>query len=174
MALSNEKKLYLKGILNNSLAQALIRLVAPQESILTIRIILFLSLIISNGLAFYYIASSVLSFLDYEVTTTSRTIYEMPTQFPKITICNRNRFQTKYSLDFLQKINMNLNSNVNIFNGNGMKDVEYKVANELTDNIKYRADGMIRNNFTNDDKKQLGHSLEDILMYCKFDDIACS
>ena len=97
MALSNEKKLYLKGILNNSLAQALIRLVAPQESILTIRIILFLSLIISNGLAFYYIAGSVMSFLDYEVITTSRTIYEMPTQFPKITICNRNRFQTKYA-----------------------------------------------------------------------------
>jgi hypothetical protein len=174
MIQDNEKKLYIKGILNNSLAQAIIRLVAPQESNLAVRIYLFLFIVSSNALAFYYIAGSVMSFLDYEVTTTSRTIYEMPTLFPKITICNRNRFQTKYALDFLHKINININSNVNIFNGNGMKDVDYKVVNELTDNIKYRADGVIRNNFSDLEKKQLGHSLEDILMNCRFDDNSCS
>jgi hypothetical protein len=174
MIQDNEKKLYIKGILNNSLAQAIIRLVAPQESNLAVRIYLFLFIVSSNALAFYYIAGSVMSFLDYEVTTTSRTIYEMPTQFPKITLCNRNRFQTKYALDFLHKINININSNVNIFNGNGMKDVDYKVVNELTDNIKYRADGVIRNNFSDLEKKQLGHSLEDILMNCRFDDNSCS
>jgi hypothetical protein len=55
-----------------------------------------------------------------------------------------------------------------------MKDVEYKVVNELIDNLKYRADGMIRNNFSIVEKQQLSHSLEDILMYCKFDEISCS
>jgi hypothetical protein len=174
MVLSKEKKLYIKGILYNSLAQAIIRLVAPEESNITPRIFLFLFIVTSNALSSYYIAVSVLSFLDYEVITTSRTIYEMPTQFPKITICNRNRFQTKYAFDLLHNITKNMNTNIKVFSSNEMKDVDLKIVNELLDNIKYRADGMIRNNFSNEDKQQLGHSLEDILMNCKFDDIACS
>jgi hypothetical protein len=174
MILNNEKKVYLKEILYNSLAQAIIRLVTPEQSYLTLRIFLFLFILSSNALASYYIAGSVMSFLNYEVITTSRTIYEMPTIFPKITICNRNRFQTKYAFDFLHKINMNFNSNVNVFNYNEMKNVDFKVVNELLDNLKYRADGMIRNNFSNVEIQQLGHSLEDILMNCKFDDSDCS
>ena len=46
-----------------------------------------------------------MTYLTYGVSTTSRTIYETPTLFPKVTFCNYNYFTTKYGYDVIQSEN---------------------------------------------------------------------
>ena len=46
-------------------------------------------------------ANSVSNFLSYEVTTKIRRVYESPTIFPTVTICNKNKFTTVYFYNYL-------------------------------------------------------------------------
>ena len=45
---------------------------------------------------------------------------------------------------------------------------------DLMEKLTYQANGIIRNNFSEYQRKQLGHSLEEILSYCKFNGENCS
>jgi amiloride-sensitive sodium channel subunit alpha/amiloride-sensitive sodium channel subunit gamma len=78
-----------------------------------------------------------MTYLDYGVSTVSRTINESPALFPKVTFCNFNYLATKYAFD----------------------------------RIKSGADSV--NNLSNEEKKQLGHSLNDIIIHCSFNGKAC-
>jgi len=113
MLLSNEEKLFVKEILYNSLAQALIRLAKATN--FPLKLFLFIFIISTNSLAAYFTIVQILSYFNYEVTTTTRTIHEKSSPFPKVTICNRNRFQTQFAFDFLHDLNKEINSNVSIF-----------------------------------------------------------
>ncbi len=73
-------KSLIKETLYNSLAQAIIKI---KETLL-------ICVLASSGLCSYLIIELVLAFLSYGVNTTSRTLYETPALFPKITICNVN------------------------------------------------------------------------------------
>ena len=53
----------------------------------TIKIFWIFSLIITNGLNAYLIIESILTYLSYGVSTSSKSLTEVPTLFPKITIC---------------------------------------------------------------------------------------
>ena len=53
----------------------------------TIKIFWIFSLIITNGLNAYLIIESILTYLSYDVSTSSKYLTENPTLFPKITIC---------------------------------------------------------------------------------------
>ena len=95
--LTHEKLKYIetmmKEVLYNSLAQACIKIYQTKH--FKLKIFLLMSIIILNCLAFYMVVQSIRSYFDYEVITTSRTIYETPTLFPKVTICNQNMLQTE-------------------------------------------------------------------------------
>jgi hypothetical protein len=52
----------------------------------------------------YMLANLIISYLAYEVLTTTRSILETESLFPKITICNNNMFQTEFALEFLKKV----------------------------------------------------------------------
>ena len=80
--------------------KALIKIVLSRHILL--KIFFFLFVVITNGLASYLVIESIMNYLAYDVTTKSRTIYETPTLFPKVTICNLNMYQTEYAYDFLQ------------------------------------------------------------------------
>jgi hypothetical protein len=91
----------LKGVLYNSFAQAIIKII--QTPHVTLKIFLILFVLASTSLASYLVVSSILSYFTFDVSTTSRTIYETPTLFPKVTFCNVNWFATEFAYNLTQK-----------------------------------------------------------------------
>jgi hypothetical protein len=85
----------LKERLYNSFAQALIKLFSTPY--LTLKIILALFSLSSSGLASYLVIQSIFAYLTYGVSLSSRTIFETPTLFPKVTFCNLNPLTTEYA-----------------------------------------------------------------------------
>ena len=74
---------------------------------LSLKIFALIFVLASTGLASYLVIDSVLSYFAYGVTSASRTIYETPTLFPKVTFCNLNRFTTEYAYGLTQNKNFN-------------------------------------------------------------------
>ena len=96
-------KTLMKEVLCNSLAQASMRMNQKGRGQIR-KCILFISIVILNCLALYMLVQSIRNYFDYEVITTSRTIYETPTLFPKVTICNQNMLETEFAWDFISNI----------------------------------------------------------------------
>ena len=104
---SKESKKSLKEILKETIesldtpsTKALIKIIVTPHFFL--KLILFLFLIGTSGYSSYLVIQSIINYFNYDVTTTSRTIYEMPTLFPKVTFCNVNSYTTQYAYDLLQ------------------------------------------------------------------------
>ena len=87
MKLEKEKenvliKTLLKESLYNSLAQAIVKIL--QTPHFTLKIFLSLFVLGTSGLASYLVIKSILDNFSYQVLTTTRTIHEMPTEFPNL------------------------------------------------------------------------------------------
>jgi hypothetical protein len=63
---------------------------------------LFLFIIVSTGYVSYLTIQSIMAYLEYGVATTTRTYFETPMLFPKVTICNLNPFTTEYAYNLYQ------------------------------------------------------------------------
>lgn len=172
LLLKTKENISIKDILYNSLAQAFIRVFLTSH--LIVKSFLILVIISTSSFASYFIIESILSYLNYEVVTTSRIIYETPALFPKITVCNRNRFQTRFALDFLKQVNKEIRKDVDFFVREEISTKKYKEKKKLMDDINEIASGKIRNGFNDTQKKRLGHDIPDILISCKFDGIECN
>jgi hypothetical protein len=90
-----------KEVLYNSLAQSIIKIIFTPYKIL--KVFLSICVLLSSGLAAYLVLQSIMTFFTYGVTSTSRTIYETPTLFPKVTFCNVNPFTTEYAYNLTQR-----------------------------------------------------------------------
>jgi hypothetical protein len=97
----------LKENLYNSLAQAIIKIIQTPHIILKIFLCIFS--LASTSLASYLVIQSIVTYFMYEASTTSRTIYENPTPFPKVTFCNVNSFTTEYGYNLSQSRVFNFN-----------------------------------------------------------------
>ena len=137
-------KALLKEILYNSFAQATIRFVLSPH--IDVKLFLLIFLLGSSGLASYLVIQSIMEYFTYGVSTTSRTIYETPTLFPQVTICNVNWLQTEYAYNLTQQGLIDHLTPLGTFN--------YK-------------------NFSINQKKKLGHDLNDILVECKYNGHPC-
>ena len=109
--------------------------------------------LISTGACAYSIIKSFQQYFQFDVVTKVRLINEIPSTFPKITICNRNPLSTNYTL---------YNDIMNMKNTN-VKLLDYNVL------LKYNSPYV-----TNEDRKKIGYSLEDMLISCKFADVVCN
>ncbi len=89
-----------RDLLCNSLAQAFLRLF--HTSHIFIKIILLVFLLANICLASYMVINSILFYLSFQVSTTTRTYFERPITFPKIIICNQNMFTTRFALNFIK------------------------------------------------------------------------
>ena len=78
------RKLFLTTATNEAL-QGFFKVLFSSKK--TIKIFWISSLIVTNGLNAYLIIESILAYLSYDVSTSSKYIAENPTLFPKITIC---------------------------------------------------------------------------------------
>ena len=90
----------IKNILDDPFAQAIVKIFFSPNLILKIFLVIFV--ISSTTLASYMTINVIIEYLNYDVVTTTRTVLEIPTKFPQITICNYNMFTTEYALEFLK------------------------------------------------------------------------
>ena len=114
----------LKEILYNSLAQAILKIALTPYVVL--KAILLIFVLASIGFVSYFIMQTMLAFLEYNVSTTSRTIYEMLTLFPKVTFCNLNDSTTEYAYNLTQS---------NIYDGEFLSAYERKMIVHNLDDI---------------------------------------
>ena len=140
-----------------------------------IRIFLLISVIGTVGMTSFMIIDSFLAYFEYKVATTTRTIFETPTIFPKVTFCNLNSFTTDVAVEFLKEVNKNYSSQYDIFNVTQMNSLNYTSKKDFLSNISWiAAANMNTKRFSDEKRKLLGHSLKDILLSCSFDQQKCS
>jgi hypothetical protein len=132
-----------------------------------LKIFIFFFCLLASAFASYTTLTLILSYLDYGVTTTSRLISDSSVEFPKVTICNINPFQTKYAFDLLNTFSKQANMSFNILDKNQFKSFNYKAKRELFNGFKAFSMGMV-SNFPNEKKQRIGHRLDDILLSCRY------
>ena len=163
-------KIIAKDVLNNSTAQAICRI--TQTPHLTVKVFLFLCVIGSSGMSSYFVIKSIVNYFNFEVNTITRKLFETPAEFPKVTLCNINQFTTEYALEFLKQINHNISPNASIFDGKNMnkyqKQIKIREINSLA------TANMLDQSVPNTHKAKFAHSIDDILLKCKFNNEHCT
>ena len=136
---------------------------------------LFIFVLISSGLAAYTVIESFMSYFAYEVLSTSREVFETPTHYPQVTICNSNIFSTKYAFEKLKEVNAIVSPNISIFNASQMATLDVYNKLYLVEIIYLNLNGIVfGKSFGDENRKKLGHTLDDILIYCNFNQQNCT
>jgi hypothetical protein len=162
-----------QDLLYNSLAQTLVRIFQTKH--LVIKIYLAFVTILLASFAAYLTVESILSYMNYEVITTSRTVSETPATFPKITLCNINMFTSKYASELIKQINELVAPKESLFDYDQIKNISSQNYELLWQTIDFSAVAHIFNaNFDEGMKKQIAHHFEDILIACQFNNQPCS
>ena len=138
-----------------------------------IKLYLFLFILISFGLASYTTIKLMLSYFDYEVTTTTRTISETTIDFPKITICNLNPFTTQYGLSILKQVNQMIYPEIDLFDNNQTQSLDMNTKMFYFNNLYLVSMGVV-SNFSDSKKKLISHQLDDILLNCAYSQELCT
>jgi RAB protein geranylgeranyltransferase component A len=99
-----------------------------------------ISFLLSTALCSVLIIQSIIQYLEFEVITKVRIVGETEAEFPRITICNLNRYHTEYAMSIYEK-----NRNMTLFEF-------YKMSVLLS----------------NEDKKRLSYSINETLIKCTF------
>lgn len=71
---------------------------------IVIKLVWIVSLAICASLAGFLVYMSITDYLSFEVVTKSFVSHESPTDFPTITICNLNPYNTNRSIEFIKSI----------------------------------------------------------------------
>jgi hypothetical protein len=138
-----------------------------------IKIHLSLSLLVFYGFAAYTTITLIMSYLEYGTSTLVSEIFEAPSTFPKVTICNLNQFTTRFAYDFVKLMDTNVNQ-MSLFNDTLMENVNlWEKRNWLAWPIYFAAGGFLSNQ-TDSYKKLMGQSLDDILLSCQFNFQPCT
>ena len=164
-------KTLIKETLYNSTAQAIIKIIETPHYIL--KAFLFLCVIVMSFSCSYLIIVLIVQYLSFDVSTTSRTLYETPATFPKITICNTNQFTTEYAIEFLKNVTKNSRIDIDIFNETQMSQLNFGKKIGLISLIHYRAI-LEMNGLSDTEKKKLSHRFDDIKILCFFNAQQCS
>lgn len=71
---------------------------------LLLRLIFIALFLASTGYCVYQMTITVLSYIQYDIITTTRTYYESPTNFPVVSYCNLNMFDYNYASEIIEPI----------------------------------------------------------------------
>ena len=158
------------NVLSNSTMHGLSNVINSKSLILKIMWLTFLILCITFFTKFSL--DSIADYLDYDVTTKIRRVYESPTIFPSISICNKNKFTTDFGIETIKKI-INKYKSPDLFDSNVLTHMSLEYRYRESDNTLIRVENAV-SEYSNEDKKKLGHSIDDFLIECKFDDRFCN
>ena len=163
----------LKEDLYNSTAQAIFKIYHTPH--LSIKVFLFVCVLASSGISSYLLVKSVLIYLSYEVNTITRQVFEMPSIFPRVTICNYNQFTTEHAIGFLKITNMDISPNISIFDADQMKTLNHSQIDSLISDINKRASAkMFAKSFPLEEKLKQSHFIDDLLLNCNFNKQPCT
>ena len=140
---------------------------------IVVKLFLIIFIFLSTSLAAFLIIETILSFLSYEVNTTTRVMQQTTSEFPKITLCNYSPFTTKDSIVFLRKINQETWPDIDVFDETQLNSLNYTFKSKVIYDV-YNAANLAMFKLTDDEKKRLGHKLEDILISCSFNGELCT
>ena len=87
---------HIKSNIRSEMVQACLNVYRAEALILKLFSLLFV--IVATSIAAFMIIGTFMQYFKFEVSTNTRTIFETPAPFPKITICSNNQFQTEYAI----------------------------------------------------------------------------
>jgi len=163
----------IKENIGNETGHAFIKMIYSEHIVL--KLFWAISLIGSNAICGYLIIQTIVAYFSFETYTSSKTIFETPTLFPKVTICNNVQFATEYAYHFLEDLSRDYFPDQNIFNESQMRNYSSKEKFDLIMTFYSVATAkVLEANFTNEQKKKLGHSLDDAMFTCNFNNVQCT
>ena len=109
--------------LGNEAIQALIRIFDTKYTLL--RLFWVVCLLGCSSLCAYLVLQTFLTYLSYPVFTTTTKVHEIPTAFPKITICNSMFAITEYAYEMIKEINEQVHPDVDIFNQSQISQISF-------------------------------------------------
>ena len=74
------------------------------ENSLFTKLVWTLILLASSCLSFWLVRQNILSYLTYGVTSQISEVYEIPTEFPAVTLCDRNAFTTSHASTYFNDL----------------------------------------------------------------------
>ena len=166
----NTQNVSIREILSRSTMHGLPRVINSKMLVLKFSWLFFL--ITSVFLFGKFSYDSIFNYLEYEVTTKIRKIHESPTIFPTVTICNKNKMTTDFGIDTIKKT-INFYKYPDLFNLTVLTNMTLEERYRDSDNAIFRAGNAVTD-FSVEDKKKLGHLIDDFLIECKFDDVFCN
>jgi hypothetical protein len=162
-----------KETIGNETSQALIRIF--ETKYFSLKLFWILCLIVCGSLCGYLVAQTFITYLSYPVYTTTTIVHEVPTKFPKVTICNTAIAITEYAYELIKQINQEYLPNLNIFDQHSMSKLYYKDAFDKYWKISSIFLARINSDsFSDVERQKLSHSLNDILIYCTFNGQPCT
>lgn len=127
---------FYKEILYNSTGQAILKIFYSKSYI--VKIFWIACLTSACSICAYFVIESLVLYFTPVSSTQVRTHFETMSLFPKVTVCNKNAFTTKYAY--------------NLANGSNFEEFRQRVIRQLNDT----------------EREFLQHSLDDILFDCQF------
>ena len=128
-----------------------------------LKLFLGLFLLVANALNAYMTVGLIMTYLNYDVISTSRTIYETPTTFPMITICNTSPFTNLNGLNYVnQQFSASSIANVSFLSKS------YTISSTRSSLMSFFS------NSNDSIKKTISHSLDNVLIGCKFNFQPCT
>jgi hypothetical protein len=162
-----------KETIGNETSQAIIRIFDTKY--MSLKIFWIICLLGCVSLCGYLVAKSFLTYLSFPVYTTTTLVNEVPTVFPKITICNSNIPTTEYAFEIIKEINEELKPNLSIFNQTQMSQIAWKDASNIFWSVFTEFHVRINSEtFSDAYRKKLVHSFEDVLIDCSFNGQLCT
>ena len=125
-----------------------------------IQFIWIIILLGSTGATFYFIANSIISYLNYETVSKTDIVYVIPTDFPTVTICGNDAFTSK-DAEHLYDKTLNVTGyplgSVNLVDDNFNRLVQVEASSPA---------------YGDDKRKRLGFDLS-LITSCKYNTIKC-
>ena len=110
----------------------------------------------SLGACIFFVASSVHDYFSYPVITNTDVVYELPSQFPVVAVCNLNRFQTEEARSYVDAL---LPGNVTI---------------DTTFGLAYLMANLVRANVSDAYRRSMSYEPEGSIVSCSYSDGSCS
>jgi hypothetical protein len=135
-----------------------------------------ISFIISASVCAFMLINSINDYFKYEIVTTTTVKTEMPSAFPEITICNSNPLMTDEAIKYVNTILDEWNlTNKEVWDAfyedNGKMD--FTSMNLYMSKLAILAKAQNKN-LTDEFRKSLGFSIDDMLISCVFSLTNCS
>jgi len=135
-----------------------------------------LSFITSSSACAFMLIKFVNEYFKYEIVTTSTVKTEMPSKFPEITICNSNPLLTDESVKYVNKVLDEWDlSNKEIWDVlyDDKDKMDFTSMNLYMSKLAILAKSRDKN-LTDEFRKSLGFSIDDMLISCVFSLLHCS